>query len=201
VDNSPFSQAEIDVDTELLRFWARAGEAGMEIALLAPFPMASMQVRKGKLAVLTRAIKDSCEITLHDGPVWSGDANAGFCGTGPGNWLAVWPGGAHGEISALKTTAMGLAAIADQSGAYRVFRISGKPVRGLLARGLPLNLAPATFAGDTVVVSAIARIGVILWQTDTAPTFMIAVAGSYCQSFGQWLSQAIAGVIMDGSPV
>ena len=81
----------------------------------------------------------------------------------------------------------GLAAIADQSDAYAVCRIAGPRARDALAKGVTLDLHPASFPSGSAAVTGIAGIGAVLWLGDEAPTFDVAVARSLASSFWHWL--------------
>ncbi|VAW19609.1 Sarcosine oxidase gamma subunit [hydrothermal vent metagenome] len=197
MDNSVFSNAEIDANTPLAHYWSKAKTAGLDIALLAPLSVASVQARKARANEMGQAINKYYAIQLPDRPRWSGNGQVEFLGTGPGAWLAVWSTNSPQNIDQLCSQTRNLASIADQSSAYRIFTISGAPARAFLARGLAVKISEPEFKTSSVIVSAIAHIGVILWQTDEKPTFMIAVARSYSESFCHWISEAINGVIQE----
>jgi sarcosine oxidase subunit gamma len=105
---------------------------------------------------------------------------------GPEQWLAV---------SAERTVAErlageleGLAAVSDQSDGRAVLRLSGPKVREMLAKGCPVDLHPRAFRPGDTAITAIAHVGVQLWQVDDGPTFDLLVARSMAASFWRWLS-------------
>lgn len=195
MDKSVFSNVKIDTDTPLADYWSNAERAGLDIALVAPPSIASVQVRKGKVDELGETIRQQYAISLPDGPCWSGNGQVEFLGIGPGAWLAVWADNLPKNIDLLHQRSAPAASITDQSSAYRVFRISGSPVKEFLARGLRAGLLAPEFKTNSVLVTSIAHMGVIVWQADKAPTFVIAVARSYNESFCHWIADSIAGVI------
>jgi len=197
VDNSVCLHGKIDANTPFAHYWSEAKNAGLDIALLAPLSIASVQLRKAGAGEMARAINKYYTIQLPDGPRWSGNGQLEFLGTGPGAWLAVWSTNSPRNIDRLHEQSATMASIADQSSAYRIFRISGLPTKAFLARGLTVKLSEPEFKTGSVVVSSIAHMGVIVWQADEAPIVMIAVARSYCESFCHWISETISGVIQD----
>ena len=88
----------------------------------------------------------------------------------------------------------GLASVSDQSSAYVVQRLSGSGARTLLQRGLAIDLNHETFRAGSVASTAIAHIGVNLWQVDDQPTYDVAIARSYAGSFRHWFDQATAAL-------
>ncbi|VAW20125.1 hypothetical protein MNBD_ALPHA11-761 [hydrothermal vent metagenome] len=192
-----FSDANGELNSPLARYWADAQLAGLSVTLLAPLNINSVQVRKGKADELAKALERHYKLSLVDGAICAGENDLVFLGTGPGAWLAAWPENLEPPIKQLAGQLDGLASITDQSSGYKLLRVSGETSKSLLARGLAVNLEAPNFKTSNVVVSSIAHIGVVIWQTDDQPTFIIAVASSYCESFCHWLSGAIKGVIQD----
>jgi len=197
VRNLFFSDADGELNSPLAHYWADAELASLNVTLLAPLNIGSVQARKGKIAELAKVLEQHYKLSLLDRSVCAGAEDLVFLGTGPGAWLAVWPDNPEQPINNLASQLDGLASITDQSSGYKLLRVSGAASKSLLARGLAINLEEPEFNKSDVVVSSIAHIGVVLWQTDDQPTFIIAVASSYCESFCHWLSGAIAGVIQD----
>jgi methylglutamate dehydrogenase subunit D len=109
---------------------------------------------------------------------------------GPEQWLAV----SHDRSIArrLADDLAGLASVADQSDGRAVLRIGGPRARAALAKGCPLDLHPRAFGPGDTAVTAIAHVGVQLWQLDDAPTYELAVPRSMAKSFWTWLSASAA---------
>jgi sarcosine oxidase subunit gamma len=107
---------------------------------------------------------------------------------GPRKWLAL-----SQDLmiaSSLPKALQGLAAVSDQCGSYGILTISGRKVRDMLAKGLPLDLHPKSFKPGDAAQSAIAHIDVHIWQTDEVPSFKLAVGRSVAASFWAWLVHA-----------
>ncbi len=132
-------------------------------------------------------------LALLDGPsvVFGGDLT--IVGTGPATWLAVREAAPPGWIGSLERELGASAAIADQSSAYAVLRLSGEGARRLLARGAFLDFHPDGFRAGSAAVTLIAHMGAIVWQRDDAPTYEVAVFRSYAGSFWHWIETAAAG--------
>lgn len=79
-----------------------------------------------------------------------------------------------------------LAAVADQSDARGVLRVSGPNMRDTLAKGCLIDLHPRAFRPGDVALTSIAYIAVQLWAVDEA-TFDLAVPRSMAMSFWSWL--------------
>ena len=82
---------------------------------------------------------------------------------------------------------------ADQSDARAVLRLSGRanPQRRS-PRAVCIDLHPGVFRPGDVALTAIAHIGVQLWQLDDGPTYELAVFRSMAMSFWSWFQGAAA---------
>ena len=69
-------------------------------------------------------------------------------------------------------------------------RLSGPCVRTVLAKGVPLDLHPRAFGPGYAAVTAVAGIGVHLWQLAGEPTYELAVPRGFAASFWRWLAAA-----------
>ena len=107
--------------------------------------------------------------------------------TGPGTWLAV----SDASLDELPDRLRGQASVSDQSGGYIVYRFAGPGARRLLQRGAFIDLDPEAFGPGAVAVTAIAHMGVILWQVDAAPTYDVAIFRSHAESFRHWVEGMI----------
>jgi sarcosine oxidase subunit gamma len=105
---------------------------------------------------------------------------------GPEQWLAVSTDRAMADR--LAGELKGLAAVSDQSDGRAILRVSGPKLRETLAKGCPIDLHPRMFGPGDTAITAIAHMGVQLWQIDDAPTFDLLVARSMAGSFWRWLS-------------
>ncbi len=88
----------------------------------------------------------------------------------------------------LDKTLAGLAAITDQSDMWEAFSLSGPSVRELLARLVPIDLAPSIFRiGDVACTRAI-HLDVRLWRVDDWE-YELAVSRSYAGNLRAFLAQ------------
>lgn len=106
---------------------------------------------------------------------------------GPGSWLAV----SEYSLDGLSDRLCGLASVSDQSGGYVIYRFAGPDARRLLQRGAFIDLHPDSFGPSSVAVTAIAHMGMILWQVNDTPTYDVAIFRSHAASFHHWVEGVI----------
>jgi sarcosine oxidase subunit gamma len=73
-----------------------------------------------------------------------------------------------------------------------LLQAAGPRVRDALAKGLAIDLHPRVFTTGHAAVTAVAHIGVHIWQVDDSPTYEIAVPRSLAISFWRWLAASAA---------
>ncbi len=173
------------------RYGKAAGEPGVTIVERSGLGLATVAARKG--APVRVAVKASYGVNLPDESAVVQGPDVSFVGYGPGQWLAVSESLA-GEALArdLAKRLRGLASISDQSGGRTVLRVSGSRARDVLAKGLPIDLHPRVFSPGSAATSAIALMGVQLWQIDDTPSYDIALFRSLSASFWRWLASSAA---------
>ena len=155
--------------------------------------LASVIARRGAERALAAKVGDAFSLALPLTPHRSEAGGVAFVWAGPGHWLATAEGEAGHRFEArLRTTLAGLASVSDQSDGRAVLHIAGPRARDTLAKGLPVDLDPSVMQPGGALVSAIAHIGVHLWQLDAMPTYECAVSRSYAQSFWHWLEACAA---------
>ena len=100
---------------------------------------------------------------------------------GPDDWFIVAAAGQAGAIEHdLRASLTGLHhAVTDVSSGYSVLRLSGRPVREVLAQGCPLDLHARAFGVGQSAGSHFFKASVWLWQTDAAPQFELLVRRSF----------------------
>lgn len=173
------------------RYGRPGGEPGVIIAERVGLGLATVATRKG--APLRAAVKASYGVDLPDASAIAHGPNVSFVGYGPGQWLAVSETLANEALARdLAQRLKGLASISDQSGGRTVLRLSGPRARDVLAKGLPIDLHPRSFAPGGAATSTISLMGVQLWQVDDAPTYDIALFRSVSASFWRWLTASAA---------
>ena len=100
---------------------------------------------------------------------------------GPDEWFVIAAAGrADAMEQALRASLAGLHhAVTDVGSGYGVLRLSGRPVREVLAQGCPLDLHPRAFGVGRSAGSHFFKTSVLLWQTDAAPHFELLVRRSF----------------------
>jgi methylglutamate dehydrogenase subunit D len=165
-------------------------QAGVFVEEVLDLQLATVIARAG-LDPLAARIRDTYGIDLQSGPRRHATERLTVLGTGPRTWLALRQGGEPlaPELSRLLGEN---AAVTDQSDGYAVLRLSGPRIRATFEKGLAVDLHPRAFGTGDVAVTTCAHIGVIVWQTDEAPTYELAVFRSYAGSLWHWLAESAA---------
>jgi sarcosine oxidase subunit gamma len=100
---------------------------------------------------------------------------------GPGQWFAVSDRSlAPGEIDDCTKDIAAIASVVDQSHGRVRIRVSGAPVRSVLAKGTGVDLHPAAFPLGRAAMTLIGHIGVNLART-AADTFEVLVLRSFAE--------------------
>lgn len=100
---------------------------------------------------------------------------------GPDDWFVLGP---PGEADAIETRLRAALAgthhaVTDVSSGYTLLKLSGPPVRDVLAQGCPLDLHPRAFKPGMSAGSHYFKASIWLWQCDEAPTFEVLVRRSF----------------------
>jgi sarcosine oxidase subunit gamma len=156
--------------------------------------LASMIARPGLILTLSRAIERVFGVQLPTTPRFvsarqePGDT-VRFIWSGPGHWLIESTDAAI-SVDGLLTNVAGLASVFEQTDSRVVLEVSGPRVRDVLAKGLPIDLHPASFQVGDVALTSASHIGVQLWQTTAGPVYRMAIARSYFASFWRLLAMS-----------
>ena len=130
-------------------------------------------------------------LELPSGPRRHAAERLTLIGTGPRTWLALRHGG-EPLAPELARELGDTAAVADQSDSYAVLRLFGPKIRAAFEKGLAVDLHPRAFGVGDVAVTTCSHVGVIVWQTDEAPTYELAVFRSYAGGLWHWLAESAA---------
>lgn len=110
---------------------------------------------------------------------------------GPDEWLVVTEAGA--AVPALDALLLpgerGL--VVDVSANRTTLALSGGDARGTLEKGCPTDLHPRAFGPGSAVVTTLARVPVILWQTGPE-AYRILPRSSFTGYVTRWLRDAMA---------
>jgi sarcosine oxidase subunit gamma len=161
-------------------------DAGIVVAERPNLQIATIIARSPGFA---QAVKAAYGLDLPNGPKRIVAHDVTFLGAGPRTWLVICAGD-RPLASDLKQSLGVHAAVTDQSDGYGVLRVAGSKTRALLAKGIPIDLHPRTFATDDVALTICAHIGIILWRVDTSSAFDVAMFRSLCGSFWAWLAES-----------
>ena len=172
------------------RFGRGGGEPGVTLEPLQGFALATLVVRSGQEERLAGVLRDVFGLDL---PA-AGKASCGDAGdivwSAPGQWLMVAP--APGSLDALPARLAGVAAVTDQGHARALVRIGGPRVREALAKGIAIDLHPSVFGAGSAAVTAVAHVGVQIWQREAAPGYVVAAPRSFAEGVWSWLTASSA---------
>jgi heterotetrameric sarcosine oxidase gamma subunit len=152
---------------------------------------AAILARRG---ISTATIGHSLGVKLPHGPYWSTADLYVVIGNGPGSWVAYGEGLPSDWCGDLAKQLTGIASVIDQTGAYRSFRIEGPHARTLLQRGLHIDLNASAFPSDSVAISVIGHVDVIVRALSDESSFEVTVFCSYADSFLRWFASVAAGL-------
>jgi len=165
-------------------------QAGVTAVERADLQIATV-IARGDPRVLSARVRSAYGVELPSRPRLAAGGRITLMGTGPRTWLAIRE--RAGPLSEELRSELGeAAAVADQSDAYAVMRLSGAKVRATFEKGLGVDLHPRVFRAGDGAVTPCAHLGVVLWQIDELPTYEVAVARSLAAAFWHWLSESAA---------
>lgn len=169
------------------------GAAGVTARLIADTAAATLVARRG---VTPSGGALGHGLALPEGPKAAFGGGLSVIGTGPGRWLAVADALSGEALQEQLAGALGdQVARTDQSDALLIFEISGLRARDALATLCTLDLDPLAFAPGDAATTAMAFVGVTVWQVDAAPIYRCAVARSFSAAF---LRALAAGALQYG---
>jgi len=112
--------------------------------------------------------------------------------TGPDEWFLIGQApSTHVLGDALRMALTGLHhAVTDVSGGYVVMNLAGPAAREVLAAGCPLDLHPRAFGPGSSAASHYFKAPIVMWQTDTLPSFEVMVRSSLAGYFRLMLERS-----------
>jgi heterotetrameric sarcosine oxidase gamma subunit len=175
------------------RYGRENGPAGIRIVPREGLGLFTLIARAGSGTEFAGVARAHLGLTPPDRPKAVFAANTCLVWSGVDQWLLVSDGPVL--LPALAEAVGNLVALADQSDARAVLRLSGPQVRDVLAKGCLIDLHSRAFGVGDAALTAIGHIGVQIWQIDDAPTYDLAIFRSQAASFWTWLaaSSAICG--------
>lgn len=173
--------------------WHPPATPDLAVSARETLTMASFAAVRGKEDALREAIHAGYGADLPRHAARVTGVGIAFVWTGPDQWLAVAERANGRDLETeLKEQLAGIASVVDHSDGRVVVRISGPRARDVLAKGVPIDLHPRAFGPGDVAITHASHIGIILWQTDDAPTYEAALFRSYADSFAHWLFESAA---------
>ena len=173
--------------------YGRTGATGLVIEERADLAFASVTAKREKHFALINAINTAFGIVLPDGPRRVTRGYVTFAGVGPDQWIASASGtDAAGFAARVRARIGPFAAVADQSDARLVLRVSGPRVRDVLAKGVPVDLHPKAFKPGDIACTVVGYINTQIDMLDDTPTYQLAAPRSMAGSFWSWLAASAA---------
>ncbi|GBF28438.1 hypothetical protein MnTg02_03502 [bacterium MnTg02] len=151
--------------------------------------------RKGQEKRLSQRLSSMVGERFPDRPLAAAIVNETvLAAIAPGEFLAFCQTNDGRELmSTLSQTVGDTASLFDQSHGYGVIRITGRHAYRLLAKGCALDLGPLAFPAPSASRTMIEKIPSVVVKLDEAPTLLVAVVRSFCESFEDWLRDAVKG--------
>lgn len=153
--------------------------AGVKLAVRPICAIVTVIARRGAMQGLAERVRSVYDLELPRRPVVSSAHATTLVWSGADQWLAI--SSEHDGRSFEATLASeldGLASVTDQSDGRIVLKISGASTRQLLAKGMPIDLHPRSFAPGDTALTLFGHIGVHIWQIDDTPGYEICVTRS-----------------------
>lgn len=192
-ENAKLFVSALDGVVSAGRHGRRTGDPGVIVSEVRDASLATVTTRNGRRTALVDAARATFGVELPSLPRRVEGRDVAFVWSGPDQWLAYrHPAPAGGMEAALAEPFAGLASIVDQSHGRTLLRVTGPRVRDALAKGIAIDLHPREFRSGHAAVTAVAHIGVHLWQTDDSPTYEFAVPRGFALSFWHWLEASAA---------
>lgn len=113
---------------------------------------------------------------------------------GPDEWLIVAPDGRSADLSVRLEAALAgrHVSVVDVGASRTVLELGGSRAREVLEKGCTLDLHPRAFASGRCAGTIMAKIQLILEQTDDTPVYRLYVRSSYAGHMAEWLIDAMA---------
>jgi heterotetrameric sarcosine oxidase gamma subunit len=151
-----------------------------------------VNARRGRVADLTRTVRERFDIDLPVGPRRVQSGSLAFIGIGVDAWLATTDAQMDGFAASLRNVVDESATVSDQIGAYHVLRLTGRHVADVLAKLVSLDLHPKVFEAGCAATTSGSHIPMTLWRLAQPDAFELAVPRSYSHDFTHLLAENAA---------
>jgi heterotetrameric sarcosine oxidase gamma subunit len=163
------------------------------ISILPAASIASLAARNGCGDALRAIATREFGIDLPNAPCHVAANDLSFLWMGPDQWLVLSTADNPDFESSLRHLVDDVACVTDQSDGRTIMRISGARAHEAMAKLVPIDLHPQTFAADATALTLAGHIPVQIWRTGDGG-FDIACFRSYAGSLSKALHQAAAGI-------
>jgi methylglutamate dehydrogenase subunit D len=169
------------------------GAAGVRLTEVAGFAAAMIVARKGQRQATAEKLAEAFGVAVEDGPRRVAKGATSITGLAPGQWLAVQREADDWEFTEkLVGVLSGTASVTPQGNGRMIVEVSGEQVRATLAKGVPVDLHPASFPVGSAAQTTASHIGLGVSLLDSAPTFELISAASTRASLLTWLVSSAA---------
>jgi sarcosine oxidase subunit gamma len=151
--------------------------------------IASIIVARHRLDAVREACGDEFEVALPLDAAVVEARDTVFIATGPCRWLAI----SHNSVSLerVRRIIMPYGSVCDQSDAYIVFDIGGARIDDALAKGVNIDLDPASFRIGMAANTAVTLISLTFWRV-RQDLYRFAVPRSFAAGFMRFLVASAA---------
>ena len=162
--------------------------------------VARIEARRGQAAEVAQLLQAKWDITPANAPRRVSRGEVAIGGIAPNIWIAVHERTGNAFAQSLQPLLSPCAAVADQSDAYVIFRLTGPMVRETLARLVPIDVHPRSFKVGDIAQTVCGYMSVTLWRLDDSgpgdPVFEMWGARSFAGSLRDAISHsAVEGVV------
>ena len=169
---------------------------GIDLHALPNCGVFQLIARKDQEKPLAECLRTLTGGALPDRPLAAVAANELIvCALAPRDFWVLSTTADHLKLYAkLMETAGDTASIFDHSHGYAVIQFSGRHAYDVLAKGSVLDLSAHAFPACSASRTMVEKIPALVIKLDAQPTFLIATARSYAESFTDWLNDAVKGL-------
>lgn len=153
--------------------------------------MVAVRVDPGSAAAGRMAVVLGAPLPSACGDVVVSGRHAGLW-LGPDEWLVVSTGDPV-ALAALLDDALGSepGLVTEVAANRTVLELSGSRAREVLEKGCPVDLHPRAFSPGTAVSTTLARVPLLLWQTDE-DAYCLLPRASFADYVARWLLDAMS---------
>lgn len=165
----------------------RQGPAGLVVEPRDGVGLVSLHAYRGRHVALADALGAAFGVALPSRPRVEVGEPVSVVWSGPQHWLLL--GSSRDLAARIRDVVAENGLVTEQTGSRGLLRLSGGRVRDVLAKGCSIDLHPRAFPVGHAAVTAVAQIGVQIWQPGEG-VFDVAVPRSYAASAWSWLTAA-----------